>query len=401
MKPRFDPGERHPGVEAHLAEIPPSLLDDRTWYATELCERYATEVVLEATATLGLAPELARGGTAPQILARRGFVAGFLPLLGALFARLASAGVLEAEGDPPSYRATRSLPASAREELRREAIERDPALEPALALLDVALASYAGIATGQTTGEQALLQPARVGLWLAYFDNANPVYALSNRIAAVAAANRLPKAGPFRVLELGAGAGSAAEALLEELERRGRLDEIELYRLTEPSPFFRRRAERALRARFPTVRFDSRALDIDQPFEEQGVGGGHDLVYGVNVVHVARRLDASLARMRAALEPGGALVAGECIRLFPGQPVPADLVFQLLHGFTSVETDPALRPHHGFLELETWRRAFAAGGFDPLEVVPDLERLRALHPRFFAGALCVRRPVESSAPEAT
>lgn len=399
MEHRFDPGERHPGVEALLGEVPPSLLDDRTWFATELCERYASSLALDAVAALGLAPELAAGGTASEILARRDFVAGFLPVLGALLTRLAGTGELEVDGEPPRYRAPRPLRASGRAAMRQRAIARDAALEPALALLDAAVESYPEIASGRNTGEQALLQPARVGLWLSYFDNANPVYALSNRIAAVAAANRLPPSGPFRILEIGAGAGSAAAALLEELERRGRIEELGLYALTEPSPFFRRRAERALGARFPTVRFEARVLDIDLPFTDQGFGGDYDLVYGVNVVHVARRLVETLARLRSVLRPGGALVAGECLRLFSGQPIAADLVFQLLHGFTSVETDAATRPHHGFLEPSVWRRALAAAGFEAVEIVPDLERIRDLYPRFYAGALCGRRPVDSTSLE--
>ncbi len=401
MTRRFDPGERHSAVEALLGEVPSSLLDDRAWFAAELGERYALELALEAVAALDLAAELERGGTAAEILTRRGFVIGFQPALNALLARLAGEGELDADGEPPRYRASRPLAVSARHDLRRQAIERDPALEPTLALLDAAVEIYPEVASGRTTGERALLQPARVALWLAYFDNSNPVYALSNRIAAVAAANRLPAAGPYRILEIGAGAGSAAEALFEELERRGRLAALELYTLTEPAPFFRRRAERTLRARFPAARFDARALDIDLPFAEQGLGGEYDLVYGVNVVHVARRLVESLARLRAALRPGGVLVAGECLRLFPGQPIPADLVFQLLHGFTSVETDPTVRPHHGFLEPAVWRRALAASGFEAVEVVPDLERIRAFYPRFFAGALCARRPVDSTPSEAS
>jgi hypothetical protein len=117
------------------------------------------------------------------------------------------------------------------------------------------------------------------------------------------------------------------------------------------------------------------------------------------VLHVARRLVTTLIDLRAALPPGGALVAGECLRLFPRQPVPAEFVFDLLRGFTQVETDPLARPHHGFLEVGAWRRAFAAAGFDGFTAVPDLERIREVYPRFFAGALCARAPVESSRAE--
>jgi SAM-dependent methyltransferase len=210
----------------------------------------------------------------------------------------------------------------------------------------------------------------------------------------VVAANRLPSRPGSRVLEVGGGAGSFTSALLEELDRRGRLGELALYDFTEPSPFFRRRGERELHARFPEVPLRARGLDIDLPFGGQGVvDGPYDLAVGVNVLHAARDLVGALARLLDALAPGGWLVAGECLRLFPGQPVPADLVFQIFRSFTQVATDPEIRPAHGFLEPSSWRRAFAAAGFEQVEVVPDLDRIRHLYPRFFAGVVRGRRPL--------
>jgi SAM-dependent methyltransferase len=194
------------------------------------------------------------------------------------------------------------------------------------------------------------------------------------------------------VLEVGAGAGSAAEALLEELARRGRLGDLGRYDVTEPSPFFRRRAERELKAKFPGAPLAFAAADVDRPLGEQGLGGDYDLVLGVNVLHVAKDLRAALAGLVAALAPGGWLVAGECLRLFPRQPVPADVVFQLFESFVAVETDPELRPRHGFLEPAHWRGAFAAVGLAEIAVVPDVERIRVYYPRFVSGAVVGRRP---------
>jgi len=207
------------------------------------------------------------------------------------------------------------------------------------------------------------------------------------------AAHRLRPGGGLRILEVGAGAGSFATALLGELQRRGRLGDVALYDFTEPSPFFRRRGERELRARFPGLALRSRAVDIDAPIADPAdAGRGYDLVVGVNVFHVARDLGASLRRAREALVPGGWLLAGECMRLFPGQTVPADLVFQLLRSFTDVQLDAAARPHHGFLEPGAWRRAFELAGFADAAVVPDLERIRDRYPRFLTGVVAGRRP---------
>jgi SAM-dependent methyltransferase len=398
----FDPGPRPAGVEALLGELPATLFDDRFHACCELVERYADNLALEIAGELALAPVLARGAGVDELAAERGFAAEFRPALAALLARLAHAGELVVEvlesprGSPPRYRAARPLRASDRTALRAEGLALDPRLAATLDLLEAAAAAHVEVAHGRASGEQILLAPARIQLWLAYFAADNRVYAVSNEIAAAAASHRLRAGDGLRILEIGGGAGSAAFALLDELERVGRLADVARYDFTEPSPFFRRRGERELRARHPTLPFVFRGFDIDLPAAGQGDFGGYDLVFGVNVVHVARRLGETLGRLRELLAPGGVLVAGECCRLFPGQVAPADLVFQLLRGFTQVELD-ALRPHHGFLAPEAWRRALAASGFADVEVVPDLERVRDVYPRFYAGAVCGRRPpVEST-----
>jgi hypothetical protein len=76
------------------------------------------------------------------------------------------------------------------------------------------------------------------------------------------------------VLEVGAGLGSATEALLERLREAGRVAAIARSRLTEPVPLFRRRAERTLAALHPAVPLACEALDINRPWREQGVEPG-------------------------------------------------------------------------------------------------------------------------------
>src|SRR5204863_517404 len=134
--------------------------------------------------------------------------------------------------------------------LRDAVLDRDPTYGPTFALLDEAAAVYPRVARGETTGEQALFQ--KVAIWTAYFNNTNPFYALNNRLAAQVAAARLP-AGGGRVLEVGAGLGSGTEALLGRLQAMGRLALVTAYHVTEPVPFFRRRAQRALDAAWPAA----------------------------------------------------------------------------------------------------------------------------------------------------
>src|SRR5262249_59392815 len=122
----------------------------------------------------------------------------------------------------------------------------------------------------------------------------------------------------------------------------------------------------------PEVAFEFARLDMDRDFDPQGVAAGTaDMVYAVNTIHVAKDLGATLGRIRRTLKPGGIAVFSECVRPFPGQPIYVEFVFNFLENFTGVATDPQTRPTHGFLTPESWRRAFAAAGFEAPEILPD------------------------------
>jgi SAM-dependent methyltransferase len=399
MRRPFDPPPRDTRVNDQLGEIPDELFDDLLYLCCELVDRYSLDHAYDLALALGVERALAGGASADAVAQRLGTAPGFRSALGWLLDRLATDGALEIEpGPPPRYRLARGLATGEVAELRTIGLALDPEIHRTLDLLDAAAAAWPAVASGRSTGEQELFAMGHIGLWIAYFHNANASYGISNRIAAIAAVNRLRPGGGLRLLEVGAGAGSAAEALLEELERRGRLADLERYDVTEPSPFFRRRAERELKARFRGAPLRFAAADVDLPLETQGLEGPYDLVLGVNVLHVARDLGAALRRIRAALAPDGWLVAGECLRLFPGQAVPAELVFQLFKSFIEVETDPELRPDNGFLEPRHWRLALGRAGFVDVGVVPDLERIRLVYPRFFSGAMVGRAGGPTDAP---
>jgi SAM-dependent methyltransferase len=384
-----------PRLTALLGGLPEGLFSERFHRSHELADRYVLELALEIARGLDLAGGLAAPVSARELAARRGFAAGFQPALGWLLAWLAAAGWLRASGpaDAPRYALDRQLRAGDPGRLRAALLAADPRNAPTVDLLEAAAAAYPRVARGETTGEEELFAPGSTR-WAGYFDNANPLYAVNNQLAAAAATRHAIAAGggALRVLEVGAGAGSATHALLDALAAAGRLAGPATLLVTEPVPFLRRRAERSLRARpGPTPSFA--ALDIDRDWVAQGAApGSFDLVYAVNVLHVARDLLFSLRQAWTALRPGGWLVLGECVRPYPGRPVAAELVFQILERFADVSTDPEIRPYHGFLAPEHWRRALDAAGFAPVEIVPDLIRIRDIYPRFSTGALCGQRP---------
>jgi SAM-dependent methyltransferase len=373
-------------AEAGLGE---EVFNPRQHLSCELVELYVLRLAVQLVETLGLAPALAEGCAPDELLALRGFQPGFRAPLGWLLERLAVAGLLVREGGAKQarYRLSAPLPEPDLAAARAEGLASDPSYAPTYAMLDEAAAAYPKVAAGETSGERALFQ--KLSLWVAYFSNSNGYYALNNRVGAAATAARLPLAGG-NVLEVGAGLGSATEALLDRLAGRG--CDLAAYRATEPVLAFRRRAERNLTAAYRDVPLAFAALDVNQPWAAQGVAPGScDLVWGVNVFHLARRLDAVLAEARTALAPGGWLVIGEGMRPAAGRVVGAEFPFQLLDSFLDVELDPVRRPTPGFLTADQWCRALAAAGFSTIALALDVARLLEIYPGFFAAAVCGRR----------
>jgi SAM-dependent methyltransferase len=360
------------------------LFNPKQHEACELVEAYATELAGDVYHHLGLAEPLARSVSADELRAAFGWTPAIVPALAWLLDRLAEAGRLERRDG--RFHAVAMSP-SAHEAVRARGLAIDPSYAPAYELLDEAAAALPAIARGETTGERALL--GKLTLWIRYFDNRNGYYALNNRVSAAAVAARLPHGA--RVLEVGAGLGSATEALLEGLRSAGALDRLASYRATEPVALFGRRAQRILGGLFPGVPLSFAPLDLNAPWAAQGIEPGTlDVVWGVNVFHLAYDLDAVLAEARAALASGGWLVVGEGMRPFAERVVGAELPFRLLESFTNVRLDPATRPTPGFLTAEHWLAALARAGFTHCRTVPDVPRLRAYYPGMLAAAACGR-----------
>ena len=390
--PPFVPSPVDPRLYALLAQagFGDALFNPRQHRSCELVEHYALQLAIDVVTRLELVPLLAEPRSVEELLAARGFVPRFAPALGWLLERLALAGVAAREAGG-RYRLAAPLPAPDPAAVRAEGLAADASYAPAFALIDEAAALYPRVARGETSGESALFR--KLPLWVAYFSNQNGYYALNNRVTARVAAARLA-GGP--VLEVGAGLGSATEALLEALAERDTLGALSAYLVTEPVALFRRRAEQTLRAAHPGAPLAFAALDVNAPWAAQGVAPGSvRLVWGVNVFHLARDLEAVLAEARAALVPGGWLVIGEGLRPRRGEPVGAELPFRLLASFTDVDLAPETRATPGFLTAEEWLGALARAGFTALEVVPDAVRLRAYYAGMWAAAVCGRRPALS------
>ncbi len=385
--------------DERAALYPPELLplfDDAFVTSWELFEEYVARLALGVFRSLGLEQTCRQGATVEQMMVGAGLAPAMARVPTAwILAMLASRDWIEGSAGPDGklrYRLERPLPTLDPNETLAAQEAHDPRCLPSFRIAALAAEHYPAVLRGQTTGEQALFGPEGISGWVKYFSNGNPLYAISNAVGAIAAEQALPEGTAAAVLEIGGGLGSGAEALFDRLDSRARASQISLYRFTEVSPLFLRRAQRTLVTRHPGYPLAFAALDIDHPFAEgEIVPGSFSLVYGVNVLHVARDLAATLHELRKALTEGGVLVISECVRPFPTTPLHLELVFNLLGAFRDAVLVPGWRPNGGFLTPEQWTAALEANGFVDVRIYPDIATIREDYPSFVVAAIVARR----------
>jgi SAM-dependent methyltransferase len=356
---------------------------------------FVYRLVLQVVRETGLEETLREPATADEIAARATLAsAQALVPLDWMLRFLAARGALDTVTDErdPRYRSRGSPPALDSAVVREEQAGHDPSWMPAYVLAETVARDYPAFLRGEVRGDDVLFSPRRLRLWVDYFSNDHGLYAVNNRVGAVAVEQWLPPTGGV-ILELGGGLGSGALALLERLEAAGRRGAITAYRFTEVVPAFLRRGEHALRARYPDLPGLACApLDMNRPFVAQGVAAQSvSVVYGVNTVHVAHDLEFTLREALQALKPGGRLVVAECLRPRPRQPVEAEFIFNLAENFRAPRLHPLYRPNGGFLTPEQWQAAMEAAGFVDVGFVPDVVRIRERVPDFSVGAVVAAR----------
>jgi SAM-dependent methyltransferase len=352
-------------------------------------------MVLRVVRDLDLEGPLASGATPGEIARMKGFAERAVVPLGWFLRKLAAEGYVD-RADSASgavYRSRGPLPPGDPDRAEARARAIDPRSMPPFTVVRAMVEHIGEFLRGEKTGEEILFSPVRLPLWFDYFSNENLLYQINNRLGAEAVFRALPRGRQATVVEIGGGSGSAALAVAERLSRDAALPLIGRYVFTEIVPTFLRRAERALKSRYPALPVEYLRVDMDRGFEEQGLAAGiADVVYAVNTVHIARDLNAALQRIRETLKPGGHAIFSECVRPFEGQPIYVEFVFNFLENFTGVSTDAATRPNHGFLTPDNWRKALEKAGFEKPEILPDVEELAKHYDAFFVAAVSARKP---------
>ena len=185
-----------------------------------------------------------------------------------------------------------------------------------------------------------------------------PASRAANRMlgdAVAAAVSALPADRRLRVLEVGAGTGSATAAILPLLPD-GRFE----YTFTDISAGFFAQAEAHFEITGASIEYQP--LDIEADPVSQGFDShGYDLVIAANVLHATRDLGETLVHCRDLLAPSGQLMALEGLQRRAWQ----DLTFGLLDGWWRF--DDAYRPDHALADPAVWHRALSDAGFSDVE----------------------------------
>ena len=177
----------------------------------------------------------------------------------------------------------------------------------------------------------------------------------------------LPEGRRLKVIEVGAGVGSATACILPKL-RSGSYD----YTYTDISAGFFAEAQ----SRFSEVgdAIEYRVLDIEKDPISQGFDlHGYDVVIAANVLHATQYLNETLDHCRRLLAPSGQLIALENQRSRGWM----DLIFGQLDGWWRFAD--RYRPNHALAGPDVWRQALLDVGFAEAEVV-GVDRTEATGP---------------------
>ncbi len=160
-----------------------------------------------------------------------------------------------------------------------------------------------------------------------------------------------------RLVEIGAGTGGTASALLPVLPSNAS------YHFTDVSDAFLQAAEKKFAA-WPMLNYG--LLDIERPPSDQGYAvGAFDVVIATNVLHATRDIRATLANVHSLLAPGGLLLLGEATVYLSW----FDVTVGLIDGWRRANDD--VRGGHALMAAEAWLALLSESAFDRVNAFPE------------------------------
>ncbi|GKZ37717.1 putative PKS/NRPS-like protein biosynthetic cluster [Aspergillus brasiliensis] len=168
----------------------------------------------------------------------------------------------------------------------------------------------------------------------------------------------------MKILEVGAGTGSATREVLDRTRR-----DYHSYTYTDISAAFFEEAQSAFETH--NDRFIYQVLNLEWDPTEQGFAEhAYDLIIASNVLHATRSLTQIMAYIRRLLKPGGRVAALEITNT---EDVAVSAIFGTFEGWWLGEHDG--RPWGPMVSKDTWNQVLQNTGFGGLETVSPPETI--------------------------
>lgn len=207
-------------------------------------------------------------------------------------------------------------------------------------------------------GELSLLEEYRTHDlldWLYKGSEGTPEYNTYTGYLVKQLAHRFPY---MNILEIGAGTGSATEAVLGEIGHS-----YASYTFTDISAGFFPDAANLFKEHVDTNGMSFKVLDIEKEPKDQGFAEGkYDLIVACNVLHATKFLDQTIKNSRKLLRPGGYLVLMEITDV---DWLRTGFMLSGMHGWWAGAEDG--RPYTPIVNKDRWDGVFRRNGFSGID----------------------------------
>jgi NADPH:quinone reductase-like Zn-dependent oxidoreductase/SAM-dependent methyltransferase len=221
--------------------------------------------------------------------------------------------------------------------------------------------SLPSIYSGEKTGIQVALQD---NLLLDNYETGQ-VYREGNRRLASTVALYAHQNPAIKILEVGAGTGSATNEIIPALKGDSPWRQYLEYRFTDTTTSFLAGAEERF-SNFDGMTFG--AFDMEKSGESQGYQQDWDVVIASNVIHATSDIKRTLINIRNVLKPGGKMILLELTQ----SQLSAGLVLGTFSDFWKADNDPEFPRYDGpFLSKDLWRTVLPIAGFEGLDFYLD------------------------------